>query len=349
MATLVLLGVAASRPVTRLRPAPLDYRLTVQVDYAGTPIPGSVYGTVTVRAGQPLLLGQLRSVGFAVRVALAAPRPQLHSSLGAALVLEDQGLTRTLASTPVQPWDSAATVLDVALPLTSYQTILTSLDDAFGPQNATLAVVTNISLHGTLAGRPLDRTLALSVPFSATNGSLVPASTSSADGSTATGAAASDQPPSTRLQATANGFLPGLRATPSTLLDLPVLVVRFAAAGFAALLVLALAALLRATRRLALAEPRAVPELLFGRLLVRSASAVLPTGAVVVPVSDRRDLAALAKRLELPLVASDLDEHRSVYWVLLDQTCYRWSCPDPPPPPSAPLLQTDRSKREQRT
>ncbi|MDA8263506.1 MAG: hypothetical protein M0Z47_11830 [Actinomycetota bacterium] len=168
-------GAALLRPVRSLAARPTVYTSRGVLSYAGIPDSNSIYGTGGATSGMPLFISQLSVVRFDYRYQLAGGGAEdLTGTLSLTLVVEDQGITRVIASAGPQHFNAPTAAIQIELPLAAYQERIGELDAALGPGLYTLAVEPRVQLQGVAGGRPLKLHFGSPYAFQASAASIVP-------------------------------------------------------------------------------------------------------------------------------------------------------------------------------
>ncbi len=313
-------GAALLRPVHSLAGRPTVYTSRGVLSYTGTPDSNSIYGTGGATSGMPLFISQLSAVRFDYRYRLAGgSNEDLAGTISLVLAVEDQGISRIIASMGPQHFNGPNAAIQIELPLAAYQERIGELDAALGPGLYTLAVEPQVQLKGIAGGQPLKLHFGSPYAFQASATSIVPTQaggTVSATGvspasfvQSATQEVLSTTPVQSRI-GVGPAMLPVSSARDIGLAGFTVL------AAIAALLTSRLRGKLRHDVRLQIAWQHQGSLIKIERW---------PGGDFrVVEVDSMPALARLAKRLEAPILQLDVGDTTS-YLVLDGLVGYRYT------------------------
>ena len=165
---LVLGIVAVRRPLTRRASQEVGYTQTGAFRYTAA-TPPQVYDADHASTGEPLFLrlSEAAPVSFEYRFTSAAPRDGGGTYRLLARLGQDNGWQRTLELVPEKSFTGDSFTVSGVLNLVQVQELMRTVEQQTGvrPQKATVAIVPEVRVSGTLGGAPLQAAFAPALTF----------------------------------------------------------------------------------------------------------------------------------------------------------------------------------------
>jgi hypothetical protein len=309
----ILAGLSWTRPTTSA--ASIAYTQYGQLAYTAATPPGSVYGGVPIRTGEPVYGSAVSAlnVAYTYRLQAADASGVTGTEQLVATFSNGSGLSRSipLQAAPVR-FTGTGFSASATLQLATFESLAAAFAQATGSGYAAAGLPVSISpsvvLHGRIGGQTFNTAFASPIDFTYTAGNFLPSGTAGAQ---------------TSFTSTATGAVSVPGGQPATLLGISVVSARIASLAIllAALLLGGLAGwplLRQATSQ----DERERISARYGSLIVEVDGVSAHPGVTVVALASFDDVLRVARRLECPILHwGDVGE---VYAVVDNATLYRY-------------------------
>jgi signal peptidase I len=177
-AFLVLGVIAFARPASRAVPATTPYTQQVSFGYSAHVHPGLIYPTGNVTTGDPIFLTLVRDVAVSIGYRLSADAPAAITGTEDVLLelTGPSGWSRDLVLVPPTRFTATHTNTAVTLDIPRLQSLLAKVEQLTGGAGLTssaLSVVAQVHIKGTVAGHPVNTSLARALSFALSPTQLV--------------------------------------------------------------------------------------------------------------------------------------------------------------------------------